>query len=590
MTATTRLTGPVASAAGSRPPRPRPRWTVSEPPPAQVIATLAQSLQLSLVAAQLLAARGHVEPERAKLFLRPKLERLNDPHSMGGMDVAVERLARAVKSGEMVLVHGDYDVDGMCSTTLLVRLLREGGGCVTPFIPSRLTDGYDLTMAGVRAAQSCGATVVVTCDCGTSALEPIAALTALGIDTIVTDHHLPGGPLPDCLAVLNPRAPGNGYPDADLAAVGVAFQLARALAPAIGVSEGFVFRMLDLVALATIADVAPLRGENRIFARFGLRMMAETENAGLRALIRASGLEGKPMTAGRVGYILAPRLNAVGRLGNALRGVELLLCTSEASANPIARELEELNRKRQEMDKETLAAARLLLDTLDFGATRGLVLAAEGWHPGVIGIVASRVVEETGRPAVLIALQNGEGKGSGRSISAFDLHSALTECKDLFVRYGGHRVAAGVTMREERVAEFAERFNAVACARLTDNDLVPELRVDLALDLSEATEELGSILRHFEPFGIGNPGPLFASRGVELLAAPKRIGTDGIKLRLAAGAGELEAIGWGMAPLAEGLRGGETLDVAWRLERDEYQGRDRLQAKLADLVRPRTER
>lgn len=581
MTATGR---PPTAGAAHRPPGPRPRWSLHEAPAAGPVAELAAALQLPAVAAQLLVARGHGDAEGAKLFLRPKLERLHDPLSMHGMDVAVERLVRAVKGGEMVLVHGDYDVDGICSTTLLVRLLREAGGRVTPFIPSRMTDGYDLTMAGVRAAQACGAAVVVTCDCGTSAIEPIAALAAAGIDTIVSDHHLPGGPLPKCLAVLNPRAPGSGYPDPDLAAVGVAFQLARALAPRLGVRDGFVFRMLDLVALATIADVAPLRGENRIFARFGLRMLAETENPGLRAMIRAAGLEGKPITAGRVGFILAPRLNAVGRLGSALRGVELLLSTSEAEANPIARELEELNRRRQDMDKQTLAEARTLVDRLDLSATRGLVLAAEGWHPGVIGIVASRVVEETGRPAVLVALHEGEGKGSGRSISAFDLHDALTECRDLLVRYGGHRVAAGVTVRAERVAEFAERFNAVACERLTDDDLVPELRVDMELELGAATESLESTLRHFEPFGVGNPGPVFASRGVRLLAPPRRIGADGIRLRLAAGAGEMEAIGWGMAPLAEGLRGGETLDVAWRLERDDYQGRNALQARLADLV------
>ena len=556
------------------------------PPAANAVAALSAALQLPPVAAQLLVARGHDELERAKLFLRPKLERLHDPLAMQGMAVAVERLVRAVRTGEMVLVHGDYDVDGICSTTLLVRLLREAGGRVTPFIPSRLTDGYDLTMAGVRAAQDCAAAVVVTCDCGTSALEPIAALSAAGIDTIVSDHHLPGGPLPDCLAVLNPRAPGSGYPDPDLAAVGVAFQLARALATPLGVSEGFVYRMLDLVALATIADVAPLRGENRIFARFGLRMMAETENPGLRAMIRAAGLEGKPITAGRVGFILAPRLNAVGRLGSALRGVELLLCTSEAEANPIARELEELNRRRQEMDKQVLAEARTLIDKIDLATTRGLVLAAEGWHPGVIGIVASRVVEETGRPAVLVALHDGEGKGSGRSIAAFDLHGALTECRDLLVRYGGHRVAAGVTVRADRVEEFAERFNAIACERLTPDDLVPDLRVDIELELGEATESLESTLRHFEPFGMGNPGPVFASRGVRLISAPRRVGADGVRLRLAAGTGEIEAIGWGMAPLAAGLRGGESLDVAWRLERDEYQGRNTLQARLVDLVVP----
>ena len=562
----------------------RPRWIQPPSPDEAGIVALGAALQLPPVVCRLLAARGYRDPESAKVFLRPRLERLHPSELMTGMDVAVERLVRAVRAGEVILVHGDYDVDGICSTTLLTRVLRQAGGTVVPFIPHRLTDGYDLTMVGVRAAQAAGARVVVTCDCGTSALAPIAALGELGIDVIVTDHHLPGGPLPQCLAVLNPKTPGNTYPDQDLAAVGVAFKLAVALARALGVAEGFVFRMLDLVALATIADVAALRGENRIFARFGLKMLAETENLGLRALVRAAGLDGKPITAGRVGYILAPRLNAVGRLGRALRGVELLLSESEHEANAIARELEELNRERQEIDRRTLDRAREMVDQLDLAETYGIVLAAEGWHAGVIGIVASRLVEETGRPTVLVALDHGEGKGSGRSISAFDLHGALTECRDLFVRYGGHRAAAGVTILASNVDTFARRFNAVARARLSADDLVPEMRIDIELPIDGATADLEALLRHFEPFGVGNPSPVFASRNVSLIGAPKVIGTDGLKLRLATSGGELDAIGWGMASFAPSLAAGGPVDIAWRLERDEYQGRSRLQAKLADIV------
>jgi single-stranded-DNA-specific exonuclease len=456
---------------------------------------------------------------------------------------------------------------------------------VVPFIPRRIEDGYDLGPAGVEAAIREGARVVLTCDCGTSAREPIRRLCEAGIDVIVSDHHLPGGPLPDCLAVLNPRRPGCEYPDKDLAAVGVAFKLALALFDRMGANRNVVFRMLDLVALATVADIAPLRGENRIFVRYGLKLLAESPNVGLRALIRASGLEGRTLTAGRVGFILAPRLNAVGRVGHAMRGVDLLMTDSEGEANRIARELEECNRNRQELDRETLAQARAKLQGVDVDELFGIVLADERWHPGVIGIVASRLVEEFARPTVLVALRDGEGKGSGRSIPAFDLHAGLGECRDLLVRFGGHRAAAGVTIAASEVDRFAARFDAVARGRLAREDLVPELRIDLELPLDEITADLEAMFRHFEPFGIGNPSPLLVSRGVRLAAAPRVLKQESLKLRLRTAAGEIEAIGWGMASHAAGLDVRTPIDIAYRLERDTYLGVSRLQLRLADLRR-----
>jgi single-stranded-DNA-specific exonuclease len=454
-----------------------------------------------------------------------------------------------------------------------------------PFIPRRLQDGYDLTSAGVRAAREHGARLVVTCDCGTSALQPIAELQASGIDVIVTDHHLPGGPLPPAFAVLNPKRPGCQSPDKDLAAVGVAFKLAHAHTRARGGNENVVYSMLDLVARATIADVAPLRGENRVFVRYGLKLLndAGSQRPGVRAMIRAAGLEGKALTAGRVGFILAPRLNAAGRLGSALRGVELMLAASDAEANPIARELEELNARRQELDRGTLDRARAMVQQLDLSSTYGIVLAEQGWHPGVIGIVASRLVEEFGRPTVLVALDGAEGKGSGRSISAFDLHGGLAECRDLLLRFGGHRSAAGVTIAADRVADFAARFNAVAASRLTSDDLVPELRVDLELPFDHVNDELESMLRHLEPCGIGNPSPLMVSREVVVAAPPRVVGKDGLKLLLHGAGRELVALGWGMGARAKELDVGMTIDVAYRLERDEYKGESRLQARLADF-------
>ena len=581
------MTAPAAPPAGLRPgARPRPRWLSPPTVDEAAVAGLVEALKLPPVICRLLVARGYVAPEEAKRYLRPRLDQLHEPSTMLDLDRAVERLARAIRDGETVMVHGDYDVDGICSTTILVRALRELGGTAIPFIPHRVTDGYDLSMAGVHAAVDAGARVVVTCDCGTSAREPVGALCRAGIDVIVSDHHLPGGALPECLAVLNPKRDGCEYPDKNLAAVGIAFKLALAVTHAVGGNDAPVMAMLDLVALATIADIAPLRGENRIMVRYGLKMLAQTRNVGLRALIRAAGLDGKALNAGRVGFILAPRLNAVGRLGHALRGVELLMAQTESEANAIARELEELNRERQEIDRATLAQAREQVSRIDLDATYGLVLAGEGWHPGVIGIVASRIVEDTGRPAVLIALDGeGQGKGSGRSIPAFDLHAALGACSEYLVRFGGHRSAAGITIDRARVGDFARAFNEVARARLTADDLVPELRIDIEMPLGEATEELEALLRHFEPFGIGNATPVLVSRGVRIASRPRVLKGDGLKVTFEQDGASIDAIGWGLAWLAPTLTEGSVVDVAYRLERDDYRGEHTLQARLSDIRR-----
>jgi single-stranded-DNA-specific exonuclease len=564
--------------------RPRARWLLPDAPDPAMVRTLCDELLLPEPICRLLAARGHASAETAKLFLRPRLEQISAPEQLLDLGRAVERLVQAIGARETILVHGDYDVDGMSSTTLLTRAFRALGGVVVPFIPQRLVDGYDLGEAGVRAAREAGATVVVTCDCGTSAVTPVATLQQLGIDVIISDHHLPGGDLPNAFAVLNPRRPGCGSEDKDLAAVGVAFKLALAVTRALGGNENVVYGMLDLVALATIADIAPLRGENRVFARYGLRMLAETKNVGLRALIRAAGLDNKPLTAGRVGYILAPRLNAVGRLGRALRGVELLLSTDEHHANSIARELEELNATRQDIDRAVLEQARQRVLQLDLDDTFGIVLAEDGWHPGVIGIVASRIVEEFGRPTVLIGLEGDEGKGSGRSISRFDLHAGIGRCRHLLKRFGGHRSAAGVTIARDQVDAFARCFNDAARSELTLDDLVPELRVDMEVSLSDLTPGFEALLRHLEPCGVGNPAPMLMTRGVRLAAPPRVVGQGGLKLRLDTETGSpIEALGWSLGARIGEIDVSRPLDIVYRLERDEYQGVSRLQARLADF-------
>nr|MCU0636801.1 single-stranded-DNA-specific exonuclease RecJ [Gemmatimonadaceae bacterium] len=522
--------------------RPAPRWVPPRIADPVQVRGLAESLLLPDAVCALLAARGHVDPEAAKRFLRPRLEQLHDPFALRDMDRAVERLVRAIDAGETIVVHGDYDVDGMCSTTIVTRTLRAlGARRVEPFVPHRTRDGYDLGPAGAAFATAVGASLVVSCDCGTSAVETVGALASAGIDTIIVDHHLPGGPLPAAVAIVNPRRVDCSYPDKELAAAGLCFKLALALVRTVrgADAEPLALRLLDLAALATVADVAPLRGENRVLVRYGLKLLAESAHAGVRALVRSSGLEGKPLTAGRVGFILAPRLNAVGRIGDARRGLTLLLADDDDTAFPIARELEELNRQRQEMDRDVLAEATRIVEAGPADSRVGWVIAGERWHPGVIGIVASRIVELTGRPAVLLSRDGDEAKGSGRSIGAFDLHAGLTQCRDLFDRFGGHRAAAGLTMRTARIEAFAERFDAVARAALRDDDLVPELRCDAELPIHAADDTLEGLLRHFEPFGIGNPAPMLVSRAVRLSAPPGRAGADGLKLRLETGQGDV---------------------------------------------------
>lgn len=565
--------------------RARPKWLVAPPPAHATVAALAAELRLPLSVCRLLCVRGFDRPDPAKLYLRPSLDQLHDPALLPDIAIAVERLTRAIRDRETILIHGDYDVDGICSVALLTRSIRAMQGVVVPFIPNRLRDGYDLGDAGVRAAKEATASVVVTCDCGTNAVEAVKALCAAGVDVIVTDHHLPSGPLPDCLAVVNPRRPGSQYPDHDLAAVGVAFKLALALARALNDNENRIWAMLDLVALATVADVVPLRGENRVFVQRGLRLISETRAPGLSALVRAAGLEGKAITAGRIGFILAPRLNAAGRLGEAMRGVELLLTADEHEANVIARELEELNLRRQELDRRTLDEAREMVVSLDLEKTYGIVLARDDWHPGVIGIVASRVVEEFGRPSVLVALDGDIGKGSGRSIPAFDLHGALHECRDLLLRFGGHHAAAGVTVERGRLPAFAAAFNDVACRELCADDLVGHIRVDLEMPIGEATAALETLVRYFEPFGVGNPSPLFLSRDVELAAPSRPVGRDGLRLTLRTGDGLLAALGWGIAERAAELAGAARIDLVYRLDRDDYRGVTSLQARVVDFAR-----
>ena len=567
-------------------PVPPLRWLVEDPPPELLVRSLASALSVSPTLANLLARRGLETAEQARRFLRPALDELADPFTLAGMAQAVETIRAAVRGGAGILVHGDYDVDGQCAAALLTRTLRLAGARVIPFLPHRLTDGYDLGPAGLRAARAAGAELIITCDCGITAVDAVRAAREQGIAVIVTDHHLPGPVLPDATAVIDPQRPDDTSGLRQLCGTGVAFKLVQALVPALGLPANLPYHFLDIVALATVADIVPLTGENRILVRHGLRLLAGSRWPGVRALIRVSGLEGKEIRAGHVGFILGPRLNAAGRVGDANEGLRLLLAEDEAEAEPLALRLERMNVERQALDQRMLEEAIEQVERdCDPERDTALVLASDRWHPGVVGIVASRVVERYGRPAFLIALEGELGRGSGRSISRFNLHSALTRCVDLLERYGGHHMAAGLTLRRERLAEFRARFADVARDTLKTEDLGPEQRVDLVLDLGAVDADLERLCRHLEPCGMGNPSPVFGTRAVRLEGA-RRVGGGHLKGTLADGGERLPAIGFNWADRAPQA---ERVDVAFRLEQNEWMGGVTLQARIVALTAHGTE-
>jgi single-stranded-DNA-specific exonuclease len=461
---------------------------------------------------------------------------------------------------------------------VLTRALRVAGARVEPFVPHRLRDGYDFGPAGLARAREVGATLILTCDCGITAIETVRQAEESGIQVVVTDHHLPLGPLPPATAVVDPQRPDDTSGLGHLCGTGVAFKLVQALVPALGLPEQLPMHLLDYVALATVADVVPLIDENRILVRHGLKLLRDSRWVGLRALLASSGVTGDPK-AGQVGFILAPRLNAAGRIGDAADGLRLLLTDDPAEAYVLATRLDRLNTERQALDQRILDEAIEQVEACGALDGRcGFVLGAEGWHPGVVGIVASRVVERYGRPTFLVGFDGPVGKGSGRSISRFDLHAALGLCGDLLERFGGHRMAAGLTLRRDQFEAFRDRFQQVAADRLQGLELGPEQRVDLEITLADANADLERLCRHLEPCGMGNPAPVFGVRGIRF-SARQVVGENHVRGRLEGPGAALGAIGFRLADRIPVSDAG-TIDAAFRLEENAFRGSVSLQARL----------
>src|ERR687898_104629 len=563
-------------------PAPMLRWAVAPQPERAKVEALAAALRLPPALAALLIQRGHGSEEAARSYLRPLLSDLSDPYRLAGMAEAVEVIAHSVRAGQRIMVHGDYDVDGQCSSALLTRALRVAGADVVPFLPHRLRDGCALAPAGLAAAKAAGAALIITCDCGITATETVLAAGRAGIGVIVTDHHLPGAELPPALAVVDPQRTDDSSGANDLCGTGIAFKLVQALVPALGLPANLAFHLLDLVALATVADVVPLQGENRILVRHGLKLLAESRWVGVRALVEATGLTGKEVVARHLGFVLGPRLNAAGRVADATDGLRLLLSDDPEESTDLAKRLEGLNVERQALDQRILDEALEQVErTGDPERDASFVLAGEGWHPGVVGIVASRVVERYGRPTFLIAFDGEIGKGSGRSTSRFDLHAALLSCGDLLERYGGHRMAAGLTIQRDRLDAFRDRFGDIARETLAPEDLGPEQRVDLEVGLHEVTRDLERLCRYLEPCGQGNSSPVFGVRGVRWTNRSV-VGSGHLKGMLDDGNCRVSVIGFQWADRVPWL-GDDLVDAAFRIECNEWNGTSTLQARLCAL-------
>jgi single-stranded-DNA-specific exonuclease len=551
-------------------------------------ATLAAALNLHPTIARLLCMRGFGDPETAHRFLNPTLDHLHDPFRLADMTLAVERLERALAQKERIAIHGDYDVDGITSTVILRRALELLGGSVVHFIPDRLRDGYGLQPAAIERLHAEGVNLIVSVDCGIRGAEAARRARELGVDLIITDHHEPEGTLPPAYAVINPKRVDCSYPDKYLAGVGVALKVVQALCGRAGRAK-WLPAFVKIAALGTLADVVPLVGENRVIAWHGLAGLSRGPHTiGVRALLEASGLIGKTIDSYQVAFMLAPRVNAAGRMSTPDIATRLLLATDEAMADEaraLAQQLNDENLRRQQEEAELVASAKKAIETDPaVGAHNVLVVGGEGWHRGVIGIAASKLVDAYHKPAIVLSVDGDVAHGSCRSIPDFDMLAALEHCGDVFVKFGGHKQAAGLTMEAARMPEFRARINTYADEVLEPDQLVPRLRIDAPLNLRSITPELMRGLDAMGPFGLANPRPVFHARPVEIVDGPRPVKERHLKMTFSQDGRRFRAIAWRAAERAEFLdrnRGG--VDLAFSLERNEFQGETYLELSVADI-------
>ena len=552
---------------------------------------LARELGVSPVTARLLCIRGMGAIEDARRFLAPRLEDLHDPFALADMATAVDRILTAIAAKERIAVHGDYDVDGVTSTVILRRALELLGADVVHFIPERFRDGYGLQPTTIDRLHGDGIQLIISVDCGIRADEAATRARELGIDLIITDHHEPDASLPDALAVINPKRHDCTYPDKNLAGVGVALKLVQALCGRTG-HANWLSAFVKIAAIGTLADVVPLTGENRIIAKLGLGMLSKgPHKIGLRALLDVCGLSGREIDSYHIGFVVAPRVNAAGRMSTPDIAARLLLASDEAmgeEARTLAEQLNSENVRRQQEEAEIVAQARKIVETdLEVGSRTVIVVAGDGWHRGVIGIVASKLVDAFHRPAIVISIDGDVAHGSCRSIPSFNMLGALESCGELMTKFGGHKQAAGLTLESGRIRELRARVNEYADSRLGPDDLRPRLWIDGSLAFRSINEQVVSELATLAPFGAGNPCPIFRTSNVEIVDGPRRLKERHLKMAFKQDGRVLRGIAWRASERESFVTEHRAaIDLAFSLEQDTWNGERYLQLSVADFRAP----
>ena len=546
------------------------RWSVAPLADELQTAQLSKEINVPEIIARILINRGIGGYDVAKSYFRPQLSDLHDPYLMDGMKQAVDRLVEAIDKKEKILIFGDYDVDGTASAAMFHLYLKMLGCESLIHVPDRITEGYGISLTGINKGKEFGATLLISVDCGITAIEQVNYARSKGIDVIICDHHEPGEKIPDALAVLDPLKSNCGYPFKQLCGCGVAFKFIQAIEIRLGKSQ-FAHEFIDFVTLATTADIVPLIGENRVFTKIGLDRINTTPRPGIRALIESSGTPPGKISTGQIVFVLAPRINAVGRMGDATRAVKLLTSDNYEEAKGLALVLEEENRNRRKIDEDTfLKAQELVENLLDAESDPAIVLHHEEWHPGVIGIVASRLVEKYYRPTIMLTTVDGVAKGSARSVVGFDIHQALKQVESKLIQFGGHKYAAGLSVALDRVDEFREAFNIAVEGLMSDKTRTPEIKIDSEITLADLTPRFLRILKEFAPYGPGNMRPVFLARNVETISTPKIVGKDHLRFRVKQNSYALDAIGFGLGSLIDEVReNGKSLDLVFSIDEHE---------------------
>jgi len=560
-------------------------WKFRQKPDESAVQELVNSNNIPKSLARVLLARGISESANVRNFFEPSLDLLHDPFLMNGMDVAVDRIISAINKEEQIWIHGDYDVDGTASASMLLEFLREIGGKVGYYIPDRFIDGYGIPRISINKAKQLNTKLLITVDLGVTSYEALEYAAKRGIETIICDHHEPGETLPPALAILDPLKPNCKYPFKNLAACGVTFKLIQAISKKLNIPD-VAFSYLDYVAIASAADMVPLINENRILSYFGLKQLNEKPRPGIKGLLECTNLKVGNITALNIIYSLAPLINAAGRLGDASRAVEMMTQKNELTAFRIAQELEQENRRRRIFDEKTFEEAIPMADKLlQDPNRRSIVIHSPNWHAGVIGIVASRLVDKYHLPSIILTTMDGLAKGSARSISKFDVYKALKKCSSLLIEFGGHKHAAGITLEEKSVPILREQFDEIARSLITDDMIENEQFIDTELDLNELSPNFIQVLRKFAPFGYDNFKPIFLSRGVVSANGIKVVGNNHIKFRALQSNFAIDAIGYNLLHKSHFCADRKPFTIIYHLEETNFFGHPTIQLRIKDIAK-----